>query len=166
MVEKKKICGWIKVSQLLPSWMIEAPREIFDWLMEIRFCLLPAGSEIIKIFLNGLRSFQQKLTQYCIKCFFLRSNNNCSKHSNKNDDLFSWTFLYPIFFILKNIFFANLDSLVLWDHSSITSSKRWVGGVRKLQFLMIYSTVNHQRVGWVGLKKPKTWWRNTWMVPN
>ena len=38
-------------------------------------------------------------------------------------------------------------------HSSITSSKRWVGGVRKVQFLMIYSTVNHQRVGWVGLKK-------------
>ena len=51
-------------------------------------------------------------------------------------------------------------------HSSITSSKRWVGGVRKWQFLMIYSTVNHQRVVWVGLKKPKTWWRNTWMPPN
>ena len=30
-------------------------------------------------------------------------------------------------------------------HSSITSSKRWVGGVRKWQFLMIYSTVNHQK---------------------
>ena len=42
------------------------------------------------------------------------------------------------------------------DHSSIASSKRWVGGVRKWQFLMIYSTVNHQRVGWVGLKKSKT----------
>ena len=28
------------------------------------------------------------------------------------------------------------------------------------------STVNHQRGGWVGLKKSKTWWRNTWMVPN
>ena len=41
------------------------------------------------------------------------------------------------------------------DHSSITSSKRWVGGVRKWQFLMIYSTANHQRVGWVGLKKSK-----------
>ena len=40
--------------------------------------------------------------------------------------------------------------------SSITSSKRWVGGVRKGQFLMIYSTVNHQRSGWVGLKKSKT----------
>ena len=44
----------------------------------------------------------------------------------------------------------------LRDHSSITSSKRWVGGVRKWQFLMIYSTVNHQRGGWVGLKKSKT----------
>ena len=51
-------------------------------------------------------------------------------------------------------------------HSSITSSRRWVGGVKKWKFLMIYSTVNHQRVGWVGLKKSKTWWRNTWMVPN
>ena len=30
---------------------------------------------------------------------------------------------------------------------------------------MIYSTENYQRVGWVGLKKSKTWWRNTWMVP-
>ena len=41
------------------------------------------------------------------------------------------------------------------DHSSITSSKRWVGGVRKWQFLMIYSTVNHQREGWVGQKSQK-----------
>ena len=54
---------------------------------------------------------------------------------------------------------------LLRGHSSITSSKRWVGGVRKWQFLMIYSTVNHQRSGWVGLKKSKTWWRNTWMPP-
>ena len=40
-----------------------------------------------------------------------------------------------------------------------------MGGVRKWQFLMIYSTVNHQRGGWVGLKKLKTWWHNIWMVP-
>ena len=51
------------------------------------------------------------------------------------------------------------------DHSNITSSKRWVAGVRKWQFLMIYSTVHHQRGGWVGLKKSKTWWHNTWMPP-
>jgi hypothetical protein len=30
---------------------------------------------------------------------------------------------------------------------------------------MIYSNVNHQRGGWVGLKKSKTWRHNTWMVP-
>ena len=40
----------------------------------------------------------------------------------------------------------------------------WVGS-ENWQFLMIYSTVNHQRVRWVGLNKSKTWWRNTWMVP-
>ena len=56
-------------------------------------------------------------------------------------------------------------SISIRDHSSITSSKRWVSGVRKWQFLMIYSTVNHQRGEWVGLKKSKTWWRNTWMPP-
>ena len=50
--------------------------------------------------------------------------------------------------------FTNFE--FLRDHSSITSSKRWVGGVRIWQFLMIYSTVNHQRSGWVGLKKSKT----------
>ena len=44
----------------------------------------------------------------------------------------------------------------LRDHSSIKSSKRWVGGVRKWQLLMIYNTVNHQRSRWVGLKKSKT----------
>ena len=38
------------------------------------------------------------------------------------------------------------------DHSGITSSKRWVGGIREWQFLMIYSTVNHQRGGRVGQK--------------
>ena len=27
------------------------------------------------------------------------------------------------------------------DHSSITTAKRWVGGVRKWQFLLIYSTI-------------------------
>ena len=47
-------------------------------------------------------------------------------------------------------------SFKLRDHSNITLSKRWVGGVRKWQFLKIYSTVNHQRSGWVGLKKQKT----------
>ena len=57
------------------------------------------------------------------------------------------------------------DVKLIRDHSSITASKRWVGGVRKWQFLMIYNTVNHQRGGWVGLKKSKTWWHNTWMVP-
>ena len=52
-------------------------------------------------------------------------------------------------FIKKRVFIHR-------DHSSITSSKRWVGGVSKWQFLMIYSTVNHQRGGSVGLKKSKT----------
>ena len=41
------------------------------------------------------------------------------------------------------------DEVSVRYHSSITSSKRWVGGVRKWQFLMIYSTVNHQRGGWL-----------------
>jgi hypothetical protein len=44
-------------------------------------------------------------------------------------------------------------SISIRDHSSITSSKMWVGGVRKWQFLMIYITVNHQRGGrWWALK--------------
>ena len=34
------------------------------------------------------------------------------------------------------------------DHSSITSAKRWVGGVRKWQFLLIYSTVYADVGGW------------------
>ena len=43
----------------------------------------------------------------------------------------------------------------LRDHSSITSAKRWVGGVRKWQFLRIYSTIYADVGGWVGLRKPK-----------
>ena len=43
----------------------------------------------------------------------------------------------------------------LRDHSSITPSMRWVGGVRKWQFLIIYSTINHQRCGWVAQKNQK-----------
>ena len=38
------------------------------------------------------------------------------------------------------------------DHSSITSAKKWVGGVRKWQFLLIYSTI-YADVG--GPKKAK-----------
>ena len=49
------------------------------------------------------------------------------------------------------------------DHSSITSAKRWVGGVRKCQFLLIYNTIYADVGG--GPKKPKTCRRNTWMVP-
>ena len=40
-----------------------------------------------------------------------------------------------------------------------------VGEVRKWQSLLIYSTIYADVSGWVGLKKPKTWWRYTWMVP-
>ena len=66
--------------------------------------------------------------------------------------------------ISSKIFQRTILNLI-WDHSSITSWKRWVGWVRKRHFLMIYSTVNHQRGGLEGLKKSKMWWRNTWMVP-
>ena len=101
-------------------------------------------------------------------------------------DIWNWTQFIECFYLLtwsKTWFLASelacfltyslvprwprtiFKTILIRDRSSITSSKRWVGGVRKVQFLMIYSTVNHQRVGWVGLKKSKTWWRNTWMVP-
>ena len=75
-------------------------------------------------------------------------------------------FMYiPLTFSILIFFKSHKIQKSVRDHSSITSSKRLVGGVRKWQFLMIYSTLNHQRDGWVGLKKSKTWWRNTWMVP-
>ena len=40
----------------------------------------------------------------------------------------------------------------------------WVGS-EKWQFLLIYSTIYADIGEWVGLKKPETCWRNTWMVP-
>ena len=45
---------------------------------------------------------------------------------------------------------------VIRSHLSITSAKRWVGWVRKWQYLLIYSTIYADVGGWVGLKKPKT----------
>ena len=39
-------------------------------------------------------------------------------------------------------------TLLLRDHSSITSAKTWVGGVRKWQFLLIYSTIFADAGGW------------------
>ena len=60
-------------------------------------------------------------------------------------------------FILTNIFLKKKSSLNhLRDHSSIRSAKKWVVGVRKWQFLLIYSTIYADVGGWVGLKKPKT----------
>ena len=39
--------------------------------------------------------------------------------------------------------------LVVLNHSSITSAKKWVGGVRKYkQFLLIYSTIYADVGGW------------------
>ena len=48
------------------------------------------------------------------------------------DIWYFWYFLPPAFFSL---------SLRIRDHSSITSAKKLVGGVRKWQFLLIYSTI-------------------------
>jgi hypothetical protein len=42
------------------------------------------------------------------------------------------------------------------DHSSITSAKMWVGGVRKWQFLLMCITIYADVGEWLGLKKPKT----------
>ena len=53
-------------------------------------------------------------------------------------------------------FYITLPYTLTRDHSSITSAKRWVGGVRKWHFLLIYSTIYADVGGWVGLKKPKT----------
>ena len=60
--------------------------------------------------------------------------------------------------LAQRYFLLGYSSILICTrgHSSITSSRRWVGGIKKWKFLMIYSTVNHQRVGWVGLKKSKT----------
>ena len=82
----------------------------------------------------------------------------------KRSKLFHAKGLYSVIFTPRPKINHVADSFLMTDdtcsvvrgHSSITSSKRWVGGVRKWQFLMIYSTVNHQRGGWVGLKKSKT----------
>ena len=61
------------------------------------------------------------------------------------------------------------------DHSSITSSKRWVDGIRKWQFLMIYSTAVNRNlrlacnywqcsadliIHWSSLKIPKGCFQN------
>ena len=49
------------------------------------------------------------------------------------------------------------------NQPSITSAKKWAGGDRKWQFLLIYSTIYADVGGWVGLKKPKSCWRNTYL---
>ena len=45
-------------------------------------------------------------------------------------------------YLCEDVTYAKLR-----DHSSITSSRRWVGEVRKWQFLMIYSTSSKRLVG-------------------
>ena len=43
------------------------------------------------------------------------------------------------------------------------SAKRWVGGVTKWQFLLIFTAI-YAEVSWWAQKKPKTCWHNIWMV--
>jgi hypothetical protein len=50
---------------------------------------------------------------------------------------------------------CSLSSFLLRDHSSIKSAKRWVGGVKKWQFLLIYSTIYADVGGVGGPKKAK-----------
>ena len=47
-----------------------------------------------------------------------------------------------------HLFLAD-SSWYIRDHSSTTSAKRWVGGVIKWQFLLIYSTIYADVGGWV-----------------
>ena len=105
------------------------------------------------------------LNQRSPKCFdWILQTNMLWLYIYENSGLgtYSWLSSTEPFLIMH---YGNGVQVNIRDHSSITSSKGWVDGVGKWQFLMIYSTVNHQRVWWVGLKKSKTWWRNTWMVP-
>ena len=64
-------------------------------------------------------------------------------------NLISSQYLMP-FFLARNMF------VLLYKGPFKYYVIKEVGGVRKWQFLMIYNTVNHQRVGWVGLKMSKT----------
>ena len=58
------------------------------------------------------------------------------------EEPFSWLVTWQAWYLAR-ILTAQCSAFIR-DHSTITSSKRWMGGVRKWQFLMIYSTVNHQ----------------------
>jgi hypothetical protein len=53
-----------------------------------------------------------------------------------------------------NVSFFTL-SFEMWlkDYSRITSAKKWVGGVRKWHFFLIYSTIYADVGEWLGLKK-------------
>ena len=42
----------------------------------------------------------------------------------------------------------RITLILIRDHSSITSAKKWMGGVRKWQFLLIYSTIYIDVGGW------------------
>ena len=103
------------------------------------------------------QSFKNQTSRiFSYLCFSCEKTNplNC-KSSN-----IAWA----SFFMKLKLLFLMSPRLVR-DHSSITSAKRWVGGVRKWHFLLIYSTIYADLGGWVGLKKTKTCGRNTWMVP-
>ena len=69
---------------------------------------------------------------------------------------------------LKNILWKQISIqpvVLCWMGTSmyyvITTGGRWV---RKWQFLITFSTERNQKRG-VGSESPKTWLRNTWMIP-
>ena len=61
--------------------------------------------------------------------------------------------------------YCRWQSSQVGDHSSITSAKRWVGGIKKMTIFadLQYHLCWRRWVG--GPKKQKTCWGKTWMVP-
>ena len=74
-----------------------------------------------------------------------------SRVINYWNNMFVWNAVCmdPLFLCKFDV--AHIFLKCIRDHSGITSAKRWVGGVRKWQFLLIYSTIYAE----VGLKSQK-----------
>ena len=81
-------------------------------------------------------------SRFCIQvtCCIQMGRSDCVQDTNT----------YYVVYLVKKVVSTSKQSVrCTWakqeafheDHSSITSAKRWVGGVRKWEFLLIYSTI-------------------------
>ena len=156
----QKVCKRISVMKTKHTMFSE------NWHFSLRFVLMTTKTPVFyfiteilcqTFWRNKWRSIFDVVKNLCL-CDFIC--NSCSSSVTIFKDKY-FSFMNLQVFCLVLSFLVSLFFKSLRDHSSITSSCFWLFKAHPPTSLMVYSTVNHQKLPFSDLTHPLLWWRNT-----